>query len=339
MRNTPLHHVKWHRLVLDEAHDIRNSTSKTYKSLYNIPARVRWCLTGTPVYNKVKDFMNLMMWIGIPPSHADKGFLDCIARYVLRRTKDEIGDKLPACIVENITIQLEGKESELYKSAFIRARRLIDIAARTATNRYAYYAEVFTQWLRCRQVLTCPSAYTEAIDNEPWEHGCKKMETVIEMVKSHPTEKTLIFCNFRKEITLYRENIKDCSIYHLDGSCSQDQRKASIEAFRNDTGGAVFLIQIKSGGVGLNLQEATRIYLTSPTWSPATEIQAIGRSHRTGQTKTVRVYRMITADVDEDCRSVEDALISLQEHKTMEFKKIMPNIGEMGKNPINGQDE
>ena len=337
MTETTLHKVKWHRLVLDEAHDIRNSNSKSYKSLFGIPARIRWCLTGTPVYNKMKDFMNLMKWIGVRQLTVSQDFPSCVDRYVLRRTKDEIGTKLPDCIVKNITIRLEGKEAELYKRAFDRARHLIDVARRNTTNIYAYYAEVFTQWLRCRQALTCPSAYTEAIDNEVWKHGCKKMDTVVDMVKSHPLEKTLIFCNFRKEMELYRENIKGRNIYHIDGSCSQDQRKASIEAFRNDTGGAVFLIQIKSGGVGLNLQEATRIYITSPTWSPATEIQAIGRSHRTGQTREVKVYRMITEDVDDDCRSVEDALISLQEHKTAEFKIIMPNIGEMGKIPTMGK--
>ena len=303
--DTALHRVKWHRLVLDEAHDIRNNKSKSYMSLYCIPARVRWCLTGTPVYNKMKDFMNLMQWIGVRPLTVSQDFRSCVDRYVLRRTKDEIGTKLPECKVENITIQLEGKEAELYKRAFDRARHLIDVARREGTTIYAVYAEIFTQWLRCRQVLSCPSAFTEAIDNKAWTHGCKKMNTVITMVNGHPTEKTLIFCNFRKEMDLYRENIKDRSIYHIDGSCSQDQRKASIEAFRNDTGGAVFLIQIKSGGVGLNLQEATRIYITSPTWSPATEIQAIGRSHRTGQTNKVKVYRMITADVDDDCRSVQ----------------------------------
>ena len=106
-----------------------------------------------------------------------------------------------------------------------------------------------------------------------------------------------------------------------------------------DSTGSIFVIQIKAGGVGLNLQNATRVYITSPAWNPATEIQAIGRSHRTGQTKTVRVCRLITEDVDERVASIEKTLIRLQEAKALEFSKLMSNVGEMGKLPQMGNPD
>jgi SNF2 family DNA or RNA helicase len=67
--------------------------------------------------------------------------------------------------------------------------------------------------------------------------------------------------------------------------------------------------------VGLNLQEATRVYITCPAWNPATELQAIARSHRTGQTQKVVVRRLIYTG-EERLPSVEESILSLQEAKT-----------------------
>jgi SNF2 family DNA or RNA helicase len=80
----------------------------------------------------------------------------------------------------------------------------------------------------------------------------------------------------------------------------------------------VFLIQVKAGGVGLNLQEATRVYITAPTWNPATELQAIGRAHRTGQIHKVVVRRLVYSGVESESNplhSVEESILQLQEGK------------------------
>ena len=53
----------------------------------------------------------------------------------------------------------------------------------------------------------------------------------------------------------------------------------------------VLMIQIKAGGVGLNLQQFNNVFILSPDWNPANEIQAIARAHRLGQTKKVNVYK------------------------------------------------
>ena len=65
-----------------------------------------------------------------------------------------------------------------------------------------------------------------------------------------------------------------------------------IERFRDGTA-PVFLISLKAGGFGLNLTEADYCFLLDPWWNPATEAQAVDRTHRIGQTRTVMVYRMV----------------------------------------------
>ena len=62
---TTLHGVSWGRVVLDEGHEIRNMSSKLYVSSKNLEAPIRWILSGTPVYNSIRDFVALCGFLGI----------------------------------------------------------------------------------------------------------------------------------------------------------------------------------------------------------------------------------------------------------------------------------
>jgi SNF2 family DNA or RNA helicase len=110
--------------------------------------------------------------------------------------------------------------------------------------------------------------------------------------------------------------------FRIDGSCSNAMRQHEVESFRKAQPGAIFIIQIKSGGQGLNLQEATRVYITAPSWNPATELQAIGRAHRTGQTRPVYVKKLIYKETDEFI-SVEEEMMALQGHKSLVCSHVL----------------
>ena len=113
------------------------------------------------------------------------------------------------------------------------------------------------------------------------------------------------------------------AVFRIDGSVSREERVEEVAKFRK-TPGCVFMIQIKAGGVGLNLQEATRVYITSPAWNPAVELQAIARAHRTGQSKKV-VVRKLYHEFDDDvkCRSIDIAIMELQGHKSIVCAEVL----------------
>ena len=79
----------------------------------------------------------------------------------------------------------------------------------------------------------------------------------------------------------------------------------------------MFLISLKAGGVGLNLTEADYCFVLDPWWNPATEAQAVDRTHRIGQHRTVMVYRMIAA------HTIEEKVMALQERKAALFDGVM----------------
>ena len=184
--------------------------------------------------------------------------------------------------------------------------------------------------LRVRQVMTWPQLYIDGVarkndeDPELWTGRSRKMETLLESVLSHPTEKALVFAQFMGEMDEIQNRLhaKGIPTYRIDGSVSKEQREERISAFKKGPANSVFLIQIKAGGLGLNLQEATRVYITCPAWNPATELQAIGRAHRTGQTQRVVVRRFVYVG-DEQVNSVEQSIMQLQEGKAKVCAEVL----------------
>ncbi|KAF4588526.1 hypothetical protein EYR40_010078 [Pleurotus pulmonarius] len=104
----------------------------------------------------------------------------------------------------------------------------------------------------------------------------------------------------------------------LDGSTARPRRTLDIRLVRSDTPTyKVFLVSTKAGGLGINLTKATHVIMCDSDWNPQNDLQAIARAHRIGQTKTVKVYRLI-------CRgSVEDQMLDRLRRKLFLSVKVM----------------
>jgi SNF2 family DNA or RNA helicase len=186
--------------------------------------------------------------------------------------------------------------------------------------------------LRVRQVMAWPQLYLDGMaikektDPVAWSGGSTKIETLMQMISEHPTEKTLVFGQFMGEMDEIHERLHAAGVpvYRIDGSIDTDKRAERIAKFQESrqTPAPVFLIQIKAGGVGLNLQSATRVYITCPAWNPATELQAICRAHRNGQTGKVWVKKLIYAEVN-GLPSIEQSIIDLQGHKSAVCAEVL----------------
>lgn len=317
--------VTWDRVILDEAHEIRNRTSAVHIACHALKSDIRWCMSGTPIFNSMKDFVALGSFLGLKHNMIQCYTEDVIRKYVMRRTKQDVSQfnkrlELPPLDFEDIELEMYKEERDLYEVAFDAGR---EIVGQVVQNNMTHIQEILEAFLRVRQVMSWPQMYIDGIARkndetpEKWEGRSKKMETLMENIKSHPKEKSLVFCQFIGEMDHIQELLADENIttFRIDGSVDKDQREGRIQGFKSASPGAVFLIQIKSGGVGLNLQQATRVYITCPAWNPATELQAIARSHRTGQTEKVVVRRLIYTG-EERLPSVEESILSLQEAKT-----------------------
>ena len=106
------------------------------------------------------------------------------------------------------------------------------------------------------------------------------------------------------------------SYERLDGSVRSEERWTAVQHFQRsaslsrsaslnstDGGAFVFLLSTRAGGMGLNLVSADVVILYDSDWNPQADLQAIGRAHRIGQTKPVRVFRLMTSN------SVEEVIV------------------------------
>lgn len=307
--------IRWNRVILDEGHEIRNQRSKIHQTCMALMGKYRWVVTGTPVFNHMRDFIALCRFLGMDGRTVQCYTDDIRKKYVLRRTRKD----LPECIFENVELKMSPKESALYDRVY---SDFIDIAAESNPGDFAVLEGI----LRCRQVCIWPQLYFDGIykkhpetDLEIWEGPNTKMEYLLNSVKGHQDEKTLVFTQFTNESKYIEEmfRMNEIDSFRLDGETMD--RESTIQNFKNSKAGSVFVIQIKCGGVGLNLQEASRVYITHPAWNPATELQAIARSHRTGQTRKVFVKKLIYVYDT----SIEQAIVDLQIHKSKICAKVL----------------
>ena len=341
---TALHMVQWDRVILDEAHEIRNKSSKLFKSVCRLKTEIKWIVTGTPVFNSMEDFVSLCIFLGFSKSSAQGMTKQIKDIYILRRTKDDLAKinerlRLPHCHFENVELDMFPEEKSLYECVFLEAQDTIKEAFKHAQSINSKNMLILECLLRARQCMIHPPMYLNGIAKKDgtvpvkWEGRSNKMETLFRLLKEHPDEKSLVFCQFKGEMN-YIQSQLDCPVFRIDGSVPKDERVRQIEGFKKIQGGAVFIIQIKSGGQGLNLQEATRVYITAPSWNPATELQAIGRAHRTGQTQVVHVKKLIYKECPRFV-SVEQEILALQGHKSIVCSEVLNDERVKTQIPVN----
>ena len=106
-----LHMVQWNRVILDEAHEIRNKTSKLFKSVCQLKTQIKWIVTGTPVFNSMEDFVSLCTFLGLSKTVVQGMTQKVKDIYILRRTKEDLAKinerlRLPPCYFENVELEM-----------------------------------------------------------------------------------------------------------------------------------------------------------------------------------------------------------------------------------------
>ncbi|KAF8063974.1 P-loop containing nucleoside triphosphate hydrolase protein [Lyophyllum atratum] len=133
-------------------------------------------------------------------------------------------------------------------------------------------------------------------------------------------ERVLIFSQWTGMLNLLEDFMALRSIPYarLDGSTRRPRRALDIKLFQQEVSPyKVFLVSTKAGGLGINLTKATTVIMCDSDWNPQNDLQAIARAHRIGQTKVVKVYRLICQG------SVEDQMLDRIRRKLFLSVKIM----------------
>ncbi len=322
--------VHWNYLILDEAQAIKNPRAQTTRAIKEIAADHRLSMTGTPVENSPVDLwsqFDFLMpgFLGGLKEFKDRcagdarGALEELRKttgpFILRRLKSQVCLELP--LKSEITRFCEFTEGQkrLYDQALLNARKsLAESELDAAGSPMAIH--VLTLLLRLRQIACHPSLAPD-VDDDSCDSG--KHEAVLNAAGEILAEghKILIFSQFTGHLKLMKKSFEErrWGVHYLSGETRD--RMAVIENFKSSEEPCVFFISLKAGGLGLNLTDASYVFLLDPWWNPAVENQAIDRCYRIGQENPVTVYRFITKG------SIEEKVSELKEVKARMEKAVV----------------
>ena len=330
--------MSWAGLIMDEAQYAKNHQSKVYQCLRRLPAPVKLAITGTPMENNLMELWSLLSITapGLFPSPTQfrdyyarpiekQGDADLLAQLrrrvrplVKRRTKEQVAADLPAKREQVLEVDLHPRHRKLYQTVLQRERqKVLGLIEDMNRNRFTI--------LRSLTLLRQLSLHAGLVDDKHHNLPSAKIDTLAEQLRevTGSGHRALVFSQFTGFLATVRARLDADGIEYcyLDGKTRN--RQEVLRRFKDGTV-PVFLISLKAGGFGLNLTEADYCFLLDPWWNPATEAQAVDRTHRIGQTRNVMVYRLIAKD------TIEEKVMALKARKAALVTSVMDDGNVFG---------
>ena len=330
--------VPWSGLILDEAQYVKNHQSKAYQCARRISAPFKVAITGTPMENNLMELWSLLSIAapGLFPNPErfrqyyarpieKQGNTELLAQLrrrirplIMRRTKEQVAADLPEKQEQVLEVELHPRHRRLYQTHLQRERqKVLGLLGDVNHNRFTI--------LRSLTLLRQLSLHAGLIDESSADIPCAKIDALLEQISDvvGGGHRALVFSQFTRFLRMVRGRLEAAGVpcCYLDGGTVN--RAAVISSFK-DGAAPVFLISLKAGGFGLNLTEADYCFLLDPWWNPATEAQAVDRTHRIGQTRNVMVYRLIASG------TIEEKVMALKARKAELFTSVMDSDGAFG---------
>jgi superfamily II DNA or RNA helicase len=313
--------VEFDYVVLDEAQAIKNPNTAGAKAARLLRGAHRLALSGTPVENRLADLWSLFEFLNPGLLSGATAFgrsfsgnsapeeLATLSRglrpFILRRTKEQVAVELPPKTEQTIICDLERRQRALYDE--LRDHYRQRLLGRNGATWQRSKMQVLEALLRLRQAACHPGLIDPAHRNDPSAKLDLLVPRLVETIEEG--HKALVFSQFTSFLSLLRTQLdeRDVTYEYLDGATRD--REARVARFQRDERCGLFLISLKAGGVGLNLTAADYVFILDPWWNPAAEAQAVDRTHRIGQERSVFAYRLIAKD------TVEERVLELQQRK------------------------
>jgi SNF2 family DNA or RNA helicase len=336
----------WKRVLFDESQTYSSIKTSKYVSVMCLVGEYKWCLTGTPFKNKSEDVFAQFKSIGYVGGVSEVNKLkdwqrgEAFKRDELHKvifSKIDETTILPDINYNKIEVEFTNNNEALYYS-------MISNDMNNAINGHITssitFSEILVLFMRLRQSCITPyligdkikapsadeAALIEWSKTNDAKHSSKLMKC-IEIIKkiteatNSADEQIVIFSSFSESLSVFSDILDECDIGHAIIDGKSKNRDATIQDFKNNKF-KVLLLTYKVGSEGLTLTNANHVVLLDPWWSDAVHKQAIGRVHRTGQTRDVEVYQLYNS------ATFENQMIAMCENKNAESTALFSE-GEM----------
>lgn len=256
-------------VVLDEAHHIKNRTTRNAKSVKMIRSGHRLILTGTPIENSLEELWSLFDFLmpGLLSSYdrfvgkyirtgnymgnkTDNmvALKKKVAPFILRRMKEDVLEDLPPVSEILYHCHLTDSQKELYHSYAASAKKeLSRLVKQEGFDRI--HIHVLATLTRLKQICCHPAIFAKDVP-EPGDSA--KYDLLMDLLSSlvETGHKTVLFSQYTKMLSIIKKDLEARGVrfVYLDGSTKN--RLEIVNQFNEDPGLLVFLISLKAGERG-----------------------------------------------------------------------------------------
>lgn len=299
-------------------------------------------LTGTPIENRIEELHSIVEFIDrrhlgplyrfahnhrvVDENGKVLGYQklnsvrESLKNVMIRRKKDEVLKQLPARSDKNFHVPMTEEQRVIHDENQDIVVKLV-----AKWRRYKFLCEADQRHLQIALNYMRMAADNAYLVDHKTIHGPKieELEIILKEIILENGEKAVIFSQWLRMTELVERVLERLGIkyVHLNGGIPSKQRKKIIEDFKNDAACKVFL-STDAGGVGLNLQSGSVVVNMDIPWNPAVLEQRIGRVHRMGQSRPVRVINFVTSG------SIEERILGLLKFKRSLFAGALDEGGD-----------
>uniref|UniRef100_A0A4X1TPG6 Uncharacterized protein n=1 Tax=Sus scrofa TaxID=9823 RepID=A0A4X1TPG6_PIG len=320
--------IHWSCVIIDEAHRLKNRNCKLLEGLKLMALEHKVLLTGTPLQNSVEELFSLLNFLEPSQFPSETAFLEefgdlkteeqvkklqsILKPMMLRRLKDDVEKNLAPKQETIIEVELTNIQKKYYRAILEKNFSFLTKGA----NQHNMPNLINTMMeLRkcCNHPYLINGAEEKILEDFRKTHSPDapdfQLQAMIQAAgklvlidKLLPKliaggHKVLIFSQMVRCLDILEDYLiqRRYTYERIDGRVRGNLRQAAIDRFcKPDSDRFVFLLCTRAGGLGINLTAADTCIIFDSDWNPQNDLQAQARCHRIGQSKAVKVYRLIT---------------------------------------------
>uniref|UniRef100_A0ABI7WBI7 DNA helicase n=1 Tax=Felis catus TaxID=9685 RepID=A0ABI7WBI7_FELCA len=323
-----LRNIPWRCVVIDEAHRLKNRNCKLLEGLKMMDLEHKVLLTGTPLQNTVEELFSLLHFLEPSRFPSETTFMQefgdlkteeqvqklqaILKPMMLRRLKEDVEKNLAPKEETIIEVELTNIQKKYYRAILEKNFTFLSKGGGQAN-----VPNLLNTMMELRKCCNHPylinGAEEKILEEFKETHNADSPDFQLQAMIQAAGKLVLIDKLLPKlkagghRVLIFSQMVRCLDILEdyliqrrypyerIDGRVRGNLRQAAIDRFsKPDSDRFVFLLCTRAGGLGINLTAADTCIIFDSDWNPQNDLQAQARCHRIGQSKSVKIYRLIT---------------------------------------------